>query len=74
MLREHLLEHGAIVAWSDPLVQEFECTIQVETSGECEAVAIATHQTVVYIQALLENISILECTNTFSNFEGVTNL
>lgn len=74
-LRKELLKHGAIVAWSDPLVQEFEGTIQVETSWECDAVVIATHQPGVDIQAFLnKGIPVLDCTNTFSNFDGVTNL
>jgi UDP-N-acetyl-D-glucosamine dehydrogenase len=75
MLREHLLQQGAIVAWSDPLVEEFEGTTQVETSWECDAVVIATHQPGVDVQIFLEKgIPILDCTNTFSSFEGVTHL
>ncbi len=75
MLRKQLLQHGAIVAWSDPLVQEFEGTIQVETSWECDVVVIATHQPGVDVQVFLKKgIPILDCTNTFSNFEGVTYL
>ncbi len=75
MLREHLLQQGAIVAWSDPLVEEFEGTTQVETSWECDAVVIATHQPGVDVQVFLEKgIPILDCTNTFSSFEGVTHL
>jgi UDP-N-acetyl-D-glucosamine dehydrogenase len=75
MLREHLLQQGAIVAWSDPLVEEFEGTTQVETSWECDAVVIATHQPGADIQIFLEKgIPILDCTNTFSSFEGVTHL
>jgi UDP-N-acetyl-D-glucosamine dehydrogenase len=75
MLRKQLLQHGAIVAWSDPLVQEFEGTIQVETGWECDVVVIATHQPGVDVQVFLKKgIPILDCTNTFSNFEGVTYL
>ncbi len=75
MLRKQLLQHGAIVAWRDPLVQEFEGTIQVETSWQYDVVVIATHQPGVDVQVFLKKgIPILDCTNTFSNFEGVTYL
>jgi UDP-N-acetyl-D-glucosamine dehydrogenase len=75
MLREHLLQHGAIVAWSDPLVQEFEGTVQVENNWERDAVVVATYQPGVDIEVFLKKgIPILDCTNTFSNSKGVTHL
>ena len=73
VLHKHLLELGAVVAWSDPLVHLFEGTTQVDMNWDCDAAVIATHQPGVDIQTLLrKKVPILDCTNTFSTIEGVS--
>jgi len=74
-LRHHLLAKGAIVAWHDPLVDNWESTEPVDLAWNCDLAIIATNQPSVDIKKLSsKGIPILDCTNTYKNLPGVYSL
>ena len=74
-LRNHLIALGAVVAWHDPLVPIWEGTESVQLEWECDLVILATKQPGMDIEKLLaRGVQVLDCTNSFKNSVGVTNL
>jgi UDP-N-acetyl-D-glucosamine dehydrogenase len=74
-LRAHLKVQGAEVAWHDPLVPTWEGTMPVNLEWECDLAILATNQSGMKIEHLIERgIQILDCTNTIKNVAGVTSL
>jgi UDP-N-acetyl-D-glucosamine dehydrogenase len=74
-LREYLLNNGATVKWHDQLVQVWNGEISSNLEEECDIVIVATRQPGVEITSFIEKgIPVLDCTNAFTNLEGVTSL
>jgi UDP-N-acetyl-D-glucosamine dehydrogenase len=74
-LQIHLKARGAIVAWHDPLVPIWEGSQSVDLDWECDVAILATKQPGMDIEKLLaRGVQILDCTNSFKNSAGVTNL
>jgi UDP-N-acetyl-D-glucosamine dehydrogenase len=74
-LQIHLIARGAIVAWHDPLVPIWEGTQSVDLDWECDVAILATKQPGMDIEKLLaRGVQVLDCTNSFKNSVGVTNL
>jgi len=72
MLRNHLIEQGANVAWHDPLVPFWEGSLPVDLGWECDIAILATNQPGMDISQLIsKGIKILDCTNSMNNVEGV---
>jgi UDP-N-acetyl-D-glucosamine dehydrogenase len=72
MLRNHLIEQGANVAWHDPLVPFWEGSLPVDLGWECDIAILATNQAGMDINQLIsKGIKILDCTNSMNNVEGV---
>jgi UDP-N-acetyl-D-glucosamine dehydrogenase len=74
-LRQHLEEHGAIVAWHDPLVAIWEGSLPVSLDWDCDVAILATKQPGMDLNLLVKKgIQILDCTNSMKNLESVTSL
>ena len=76
-LRDHLMALGAEVAWHDPLVAVWEGSNSVDLEWECDVVILATNQPGMEMHAerlALRSIPVLDCTNSFKNFVGVTSI
>ena len=72
-LRDSLIAKDCIVEWHDPLVKIWNGTFPVEISWDCDVAVIVTNQPGIDIQYLSNRgIPILDCTNSFSEFKGVT--
>lgn len=67
-LREHLVAQGAIVAWHDPLVPEWEGSNSVDLTWECDVAVLATKQPGMDLTVLIDReVQILDCTNSISS-------
>ena len=74
-LRNYLLAKGAIVAWHDPLVAEWEGSTPVNLDWDCDVAILATKQPGMDLGELIKcGTQILDCTNTLGNLEGVNTL
>jgi UDP-N-acetyl-D-glucosamine dehydrogenase len=74
-LRNHLKSLGAEVSWHDPLVPNWEDSIQVELGWECDVAILATMQPGMDLdQVISRGVPVLDCTNTLQAQSGVTNL
>ena len=74
-LRDYLKAQGAEVAWHDPMVTNWEGSVQVDLDWECDVAILATKQPGIDVpQLIAAGIQILDCTNSFKNFPGVTSL
>ncbi len=74
-LRDHLITHGAVVAWHDPLVPKWEGSQPVDLSWDCNVAILATKQPGMDVEQLIERgIQILDCTNSLKGLAGVTSL
>ncbi len=74
-LRDQLQSFGAVVAWHDPLVPEWEGTKPVGMDWPCDLVILATMQPGINLDQLINNGGrILDCTNTIQGQIGVTKL
>ena len=74
-LKEKLQSQGAVVAWHDPLVPEWEGSQPVELEWDCDIAILATNQPGMDInQLLIRGIKILDCTNTISNSSGAISI
>jgi hypothetical protein len=63
------------VKWHDQLVQVWHGEISSNLEEECDIVIVATRQPGVEIKSFIEKgIPVLDCTNSFTNLEGVTSL
>jgi UDP-N-acetyl-D-glucosamine dehydrogenase len=74
-LRNYLLSKGAMVAWHDPLVSQWEGSNSVDLGWDCDVAILATMQPGMDVRGLIDReVKILDCTNTLGNLEGVTTL
>ncbi len=74
-LRDHLKAQGADVAWHDPLVPLWEDSKPVDLRWECDVAILATKQPGMDVaQLITRGTKILDCTNSITNFAGVTSL
>ena len=72
-LRAALEARGAEVAWIDPLVPLWEGTKPVTEAWACDVAIVATNQPGLDINSLLaKGIPVLDCTNNYGDFKGVT--
>jgi len=72
-LRDCLKEHGAEVAWHDPLVPMWEGSKPVDLEWECNVAILATKQPGIDIERLaVRGIPILDCTNSLNKLSGVS--
>ena len=72
-LRAALVARGAEVAWIDPLVPIWEGTKPVTEAWECDVAIVATNQPGLDVKSLLSRgIPVLDCTNSYGDFKGVT--
>jgi UDP-N-acetyl-D-glucosamine dehydrogenase len=74
-LRNYLISKGATVAWHDPLVSHWEGSKSVGLEWDCDVAILATKQPGMDLRALTDRaVTILDCTNSLGNLEGVTTL
>ena len=74
-LRNYLISKGATVAWHDPLVSQWEGSKSVDLGWECDVAILATKQPGMDLRALTDRtVTILDCTNSLGNLQGVTTL
>ena len=74
-LRDYLKEHGAEVAWHDPLVPIWESSNPVNLDWDCDVAILATKQPGMDVEQLLKKgIQILDCTNSLNGRAGVVTL
>ena len=74
-LRNYLISKGANVAWHDPLVSQWEGSKSVDLGWDCDVAILATKQPGMDLRALTDRtVTILDCTNSLGNLEGVTTL
>jgi len=74
-LVKHLISLGKVVAWHDPLVNEWNGSNGVELDWPCEVAILATNQPGIDISGLLKaGIPVLDCTNTHRGKSGVISL
>jgi UDP-N-acetyl-D-glucosamine dehydrogenase len=72
-LRAALEARGAEVAWVDPLVPLWEGTKPVTEAWTCDVAIVATNQPSLDVNSLLtKGIPVLDCTNNYGDFKGVT--
>jgi UDP-N-acetyl-D-glucosamine dehydrogenase len=74
-LRDDLIRHGYEVGWIDPLVADWEGSLPVDVTWECDAAVIATAQPglpVAHISA--RGVPILDCTGSFKDLAHVVRL
>ena len=71
-LRNYLIVKGADVAWHDPLVPVWEGTNPVDLAWPCDVAILATRQSGMNLELLLERgVPLLDCTNSFNVRKGV---
>jgi UDP-N-acetyl-D-glucosamine dehydrogenase len=74
-LKKYLTSKGAMVAWHDPLVQQWEGSTSVDLAWDCDVAILATSQPGIDFKELTaKGIRILDCTNSIKNFAGVISL
>jgi UDP-N-acetyl-D-glucosamine dehydrogenase len=74
-LRHHLEARGAVVAWHDPLVLEWEGTKPVKLDWKCDVAILATKQPGIDLDKVISKGSqILDCTNSIKDSAGVTSI
>ncbi len=72
-LRAVLEARGAEVAWIDPLVPLWQGTKPVTEAWACDVAIVATNQPGLDVNSLLtRGIPVLDCTNNYGDFKGVT--
>ena len=71
-LRAALVAQGAEVAWVDPLVPLWEGTKPVAETWDCDVAIVATNQPGLDVKSIIERgIPVLDCTNNYSDLNGV---
>jgi UDP-N-acetyl-D-glucosamine dehydrogenase len=74
-LRDELVKRGAIVAWHDPLVSEWEGSKCEAITWPCDVAVVATLQPGMEINTLIEaDVKVLDCTNSFASDSRVIQL
>jgi UDP-N-acetyl-D-glucosamine dehydrogenase len=72
-LRAALVSQGAEVAWVDPLVPIWEGTKPVTEAWDCDVAIVATNQPGLDVKSLsARGVPVLDCTNNYGDFKGVT--
>jgi len=74
-LRDELVKRGAIVAWHDPLVSDWEDSKCEAITWPCDVAVVATLQPGMEIITLIEaGVKVLDCTNSFASESRVSQL
>jgi UDP-N-acetyl-D-glucosamine dehydrogenase len=74
-LRDELVKRGAIVAWHDPLVSDWEGSKCEAITWPCDVAVVATLQPGMEINTLIEaDVKVLDCTNSFASDSRVIQL
>ena len=74
-LRDDLISNGYEVGWIDPLVEDWEGSMPVDLSWECDVVVVATAQPGLPVENYSERgIPILDCTGVFKDLPNVVRL
>ena len=74
-LRDELVKRGAIVAWHDPLVSDWEDSKCEAITWPCDVAVVATLQPGMEISTLIEaGVKVLDCTNSFASEPRVSQL
>lgn len=74
-LRDHLNTLGHEVSWSDPFVESWQGTQPTSTLTDCDVAILAVNQPGIDLTALLSNgIPVLDCTNSYTNVEGIVSI
>lgn len=74
-LRDDLISNGYEVGWIDPLVANWEGSLPVDLSWECDVAVIATAQPGLPVdQISARGIPILDCTGVFKDLPNVVRL
>lgn len=74
-LRDHLKSLGHEVLWSDPFVASWDGTQPASTITDCDVAILAVNQPGIELTALLSNdIPVLDCTNSYTNVEGIVSI
>ena len=74
-LRDELVKRGAIVAWHDPLVSDWEDSKCEAITWPCDVAVVATLQPGMEISTLIEaGVKVLDCTNSFASESRVSQL
>lgn len=74
-LRDDLLANGFQVGWIDPLVADWEDSLPVDLSWECDVAVIATAQPGLPVAEIsARGIPILDCTGVFKDLANVVRL
>ena len=74
-LRDDLISHGYEVGWIDPLVQDWDGSMPVDLSWECDVAVVATAQPGLPVEQIAaRGIPILDCTGVFKDLPNVVRL
>ena len=74
-LSRYLQEKGAVVAWHDPLVNQWQGTSSHSIEWPCDVAILATKQPGLDVEGLrAKGVPILDCTNSFPNQKGIYSL
>jgi UDP-N-acetyl-D-glucosamine dehydrogenase len=74
-LRDDLISNGFEVGWIDPLVANWEGSLPVDISWECDVAVIATAQPGLPVaEVSARGIPILDCTGVFKDLANVVRL
>lgn len=74
-LRDDLISNGYEVGWIDPLVTDWEGTLPVDISWECDVAVVATAQPGLPVEHIsAKGIPILDCTGVFKDLANVIRL
>lgn len=74
-LRDDLIANGYEVGWIDPLVMDWEGSLPVDLSWECDVAVVATAQPGLPVEHFsARGIPILDCTGVFKDLPNVVRL
>jgi UDP-N-acetyl-D-mannosaminuronate dehydrogenase len=74
-LRDYLKSLGHQVLWSDPFVESWEETEPASTITGCDVAILTVNQPGIDLTELLSNdIPVLDCTNSYTNVEGIVSI
>lgn len=74
-LRDDLISNGYEVGWIDPLVSDWEGSLPVDLSWECDVAVVATAQPGLPVEHIsVRGIPILDCTGVFKDLPNVVRL
>jgi len=74
-LRDDLISNGYEVGWIDPLVTDWDGSLPVDMSWECDVAVVATAQPGLPVEDIsARGIPILDCTGVFKHLANVVRL